>query len=388
MNILISGCGIAGLTAVLFLQGKGHEITIIERARSGDHRGYGLSIKGFGVQILRQLNLYQKLLENELVLNHYSVYDRLGRLVRKFSKSTINDLTGGTVAIARSQLHRILFDGLHPSVKRYYGRIIASVTTEGTTVVVVYDDGTREEFDLVIVAEGIRSSTRRMLWGGNAESYLDVTYVAGIIGLNHSFPLEEAKTFKGVGRTISFFPVSDHLLAFQAAFRDNGTCVRFSKHHLLKIFSGFTNEVTHLVSQINHDQMYFDQVGTIRIDTYVKGRIVLLGDAAHCPSFLSGMGASLSMLGAKLLAFQINDNTRSLDTSLDHYGKTMQALAEHFQKNAFSNMKREIPDSVTAEKSSKFMIKHIPITIVRRFMRKQLLKEVRAVKEIVDCHPP
>src|SRR5690606_23422758 len=108
------------------------------------------------------------------------------------------------------------------------------------------------------------------------------------------------------------------------------------------------------------NKMYFDKAGMVNIDKFFKGRVVLLGDAAHCPSFLSGMGASLSMLGAKLLAYQINNQSNPEQAFID-YDKIMRPLATHFRENALINMRREIPSTPRAERITKLIMKYIPV---------------------------
>jgi len=384
MNILISGAGIAGITAAIYLQDGNHEITVIDRVPIKEHRGYGISLKGFGIEIFKELGLVGQLLDNEIFIDYYSTYDASGNLIRRFSKSLIDELTGGAIPISRAHLHRALFEKLSPSVKMRYGLNIISLNSHDNGVFVNFNNGTSDQFDLLIVAEGIRSSTRRQIWGEMGEVHFDLMYAAGVININHGFPRGEAKTYKGVGCNISFFPVTPYQIAVQASFRESASCRDFSENVFRQLFVDFTKEVTKLTNQIDEKRnMYFDKVGMIKLDKLYKSRVVLLGDAAYCPSFLSGMGASLSLLGAKNLAYQINNSGSNLKDALNNYDEMIRPLAVHFQKNAIANMKREIPPTARSERITKFIMKYIPMPVIKRAVRKQLLTEQDLVNKML-----
>jgi 2-polyprenyl-6-methoxyphenol hydroxylase-like FAD-dependent oxidoreductase len=111
---------------------------------------------------------------------------------------------------------------------------------------ILFSNGTSEEFDLVIVAEGLRSSTRRLLWEDKGWIPFDATYVAAIINQKHHFDLGHAYTFRGVGKTIAFFPITKEQVAIQAYFRSeswqnvqrDSTKNTFIEN-IFRIFSGY-----------------------------------------------------------------------------------------------------------------------------------------------------
>lgn len=385
MNILISGCGIAGITAAIYLERTGHHVTIIDRTTSPQHRGHGLSLKGFGVEIVKQLGLYDKLVAKEILITQYTTFDATGRFIRRFPRALIDQSTGRTIAVSRADLHEILFKALPACVEKRYNSTITSLSASHDGVIAMFNDRPSTKFDIVIIAEGIRSSTRRLLWNDEGEIYFDLAYAAGVVNLDHGIIEGEAETFKGVDGNISFFPVSKHQVAVQASFRDkSGPGMMHSKKNLIEHFSGFTKKVTDLLARIDEkNKMYFDKAGMVNIDKFFKGRVVLLGDAAHCPSFLSGMGASLSMLGAKLLAYQINNQSNPEQAFID-YDKIMRPLATHFRENALINMRREIPSTPRAERITKLIMKYIPVFLIKRAVRKQLLEEAELMGQILS----
>lgn len=382
MNILISGCGIAGITAALYLQRHQHRITIVERGASGEHKGYGISLKGFGVDIMKELGLYSQLSQIQLPIDHYSLYDASGQFIRGFSNAMINEMTGEAIAVSRGGLHKILFESLGPSVTVRYNTSLQSVVQTNDSVLVTFNNKEQDTYDLVIVAEGLRSSTRKMLWSDGGIKSFDIMYAAAIIQTRHGFSLREARTYKGVGRSISIFPVLEDQLAIQASFRS-----RENPHYsgtLADKFAGFAKEITKLLDTL-HDSgaVFYDKVAMVDTNEYSSGRTVLLGDAAYCPSFLSGMGASLGMLGAKLLAYEINMNRDDLQQGIRNYRMLMLPLAKHFQKNAVSNIKRELPGNRVSERVSKFIMKYVPDSLIKKKVKTQLLAETTIIRRIL-----
>lgn len=385
MNILISGCGIAGISATLFLQNGTHDITLVDRSNPHDHMGYGLSIKGFGIEVLKQLDLYDELLDHELHIENYTVYDSQAKFIRRFSKDLLDEITDKTVPVSRPDLHRLLYSRLSSSVRIVANTTPTLVSNEHDRVKVHFSDNSSEIFDVAIIAEGLRSTTRRLLWGQDGENNIDLGYAAGIISVNHGFGKGEAKTFKGVGRSISFFPVAENKIALQASFRKK-TSEKFNPTiNLVNEFSGFSQQVLSLLNQIDEKgELFFDQVGMIKLNSLVKGWVILLGDAGYCPSFLSGMGASLSMLGSKLLSYQINNNARSnIHEALAEYERIMVTLSTHFHNNALKNLKREVPAGSRSEKIGKLIMRNIPLSLVKRSVKRQLARENHLVQQIL-----
>src|SRR4030095_5016118 len=99
IKILISGGGIAGLTAAIYLHKAGHDIKIIDKAKSFQRLGYGLSLKNFGIEILKQLELLEELKTYALPIDLFNMYNSKGRLIRSFPKKSIDEMTGGAIPV-------------------------------------------------------------------------------------------------------------------------------------------------------------------------------------------------------------------------------------------------------------------------------------------------
>lgn len=385
MKILITGGGIAGLAAALSLKRSGHDITVIDKAASFQKLGYGISLKGFGIELLEQLGLVKELRKYELPLSTLGNYRLDGTLIREFSKTTLDELTGGAIPVARADLHGVLYEAAKKvAIPIIFGTTIGSIDSLGSQEKVTFDTGKTASFDLVIVAEGLRSTTRKLLWKDEGWKPFDITYAAAIINHPHDFKPGQGYTYRGIGKTISFFPITTKQVAIQSYFRGISQSVKNREHTktlLLQTFKEFPSNVVRLLEEISLDDfIFYDSVGMIDVPSLHKGHVVLLGDAGYCPTFLSGMGASLSLLGAKVLPELIQDPP-SLDAALEQYDKVMKPIATHFQDNARSNMARELADSPRRLAINNWVMRVIPLWLLSKSVEKQLSVEKNLLLE-------
>lgn len=382
MKILISGGGIAGLAAAIFLHKAGHELKVIDKAASFQKLGYGISLKGFGIQIMHQLGLLEELQSHALSLSFFNIYNSKGKLIRSLPKKTVDEITGGTIPLSRADLHGVLYSAAEKLVPIEFGVQINGITHLSEKELVSFNNDLKDNFDLVIIAEGLRSKSRQLLWGDKGLTPLDITYVAAIIDEKHQFPLDEAVTFKGIGKTISCFPVSENQIVIQALVNSGikSNSQNSFKSILIETFSDFPIQVVQLLSAINpKDYIFHDSVAMIELSELAQERVVLLGDAGYCPSSFSGMGASLSLLGAKILSESLLLSPH-IKEALMRYNNLMHPIGLHFQNNARSTMKNELPQNKIQASIFSLILRYIPVSLIAKSVGKRLSVE----KELLE----
>ena len=96
---------------------------------------------------------------------------------------------------------------------------------------------------------------------------------------------------------------------------------------------------------VSHEDIFCDTVGMVTLPDLTRGRVVMLGDAGYCPTFLSGMGASLALLGAKGLDESLRKEANDVSRALSKYNRLMQPVIAHYQHNALVNMRRMVSSS-------------------------------------------
>lgn len=344
MRIGIVGCGTAGPAAACLLARQGHEVVVFERAPGLRPVGAGLLIQPTGMAVLDRLGL----LESALTLGHQ--VERLdGRTIngRRVLDLSYADLQPGLFGLG---LHRgALFSLLLDAATRESGVTIRSacavVTLEqrtDRTVTVRCDNGTvHGPFDLVLVADGARSSLRAAaglpvrirtyayaaLWfvAAATDPRFDHTLSQVYSGTREMIGfLPSGRSAPGGPQTISIFwslPRAD----YPAILRDGVDAWKRSALHLAPHAGG-------LIAQVHsREQLVFAEYHDVLMPRVHAGRIAFLGDAAHAMSPQLGQGANLALVDALCLADAVASH-RSLDAALDAYADQRRAIVRFYAR--------------------------------------------------------
>jgi FAD-dependent urate hydroxylase len=300
-RVLIVGAGIAGLALGRALRKQGLAPEIIERAVSWTPGGTGLYLPGNGVRALGALGLADELLARAVRISHQRILDHRGRQLAEIELSTLWNPVGLCVGIARSELHRILLDGAS-GVPMRLGIIVTALRQENDQVEVDFADGSTGRYDLVVGADGIRSSIRRLVFGGESPRHLG--QVSWRFLVDHSGAIENWTAMLGRRRAFLALPVGSNRLYCYADLATRTTedptdrdLVRFRA-----LFGEFAEPVPSIFGGLeSFDSIHFSPIEEIIVDTWVQGSVVLIGDAAHATSPNMAEGASMALEDALVL---------------------------------------------------------------------------------------
>jgi 2-polyprenyl-6-methoxyphenol hydroxylase-like FAD-dependent oxidoreductase len=388
MKILISGGGIAGLAAALFLARHGHEVRVIDRAPSFQKRGYALSLKSFGVKLMSELGLEGELRRHALVYDKLCFYHADGRFIQSLSAEMVDKATHGQIFTYRSELHGVLHDAVLAALATpRYGVHIEALSQDARGAKVTLSDGAVEEHDLVVVAEGMRSTTRGLLWGAEGQKAIGVRYAAATVDVVHELDPHGVHGYVGEGRNAAFLPVDAGRLLMQCYWRSPGgdrPDPRAARASMVEAFQSFGPGVRRLLDTIAPDgDVFCDAVSMIVLPSLVRGRVVLLGDAGYCPTFLSGMGASLGLLGAKLLSMSLPAEGVEVEAGLRRYDDTLRPVIQHFQTTAVANADNALPSTHLKEVLLGWALHLLPPSLLARQFGKQFAIEENLLRGIV-----
>ncbi|MGO4428104.1 FAD-dependent monooxygenase, partial [Streptomyces sp. MCAF7] len=168
-------------------------------------------------------------------------------------------------------------------------------------------------FDLVIGADGLHSNTRRLAFGPEEQFvkhlgvHCAIFTTANHLGLDHT-----GHAYRTAGRLVAMYSARHNTEAkavfyFASPKQDlDRRDVTRQQAALTEHFTGNGWQSERLLHDMRHaPDFYFDSVGQVHMDTWTRGRIALIGDAAYCPSSLSGMGSGLALVGAYVLAGEL-----------------------------------------------------------------------------------
>lgn len=239
--------------------------------------------------------------------------------------------------ILRGDLARLLYESSSPNTVYRFGEQITAVVQDEKGAIVTFRGGTEERFELVIVAEGVGSNTRDMVFPGeNTPRRMDLATAFFTVprGLTDS---ETARWYNALGgRSAGVRP--DNCGTTRAFFNvqgqrhlASGRTIAQQKAFLKTYFEGAGWEVPRLLSGMEAaDDFWFDDLRQVKIKRWSAGHVVLTGDAAWCVTPLGGVGASLALVGAYVLAGELSKN-HSLSTAFAAYESVLRPVVEKSQ---------------------------------------------------------
>jgi 2-polyprenyl-6-methoxyphenol hydroxylase-like FAD-dependent oxidoreductase len=388
MRILVSGAGIGGSAATIFLKASGHDVVTIDKAPAFSRRGYILSLKYFGLGIMKSLGLYEELKRAGIPFHTIQIRDGRGNLVREFSEDMAEQATKGTIFLQRPDLHQVLYSATTRVAPVRFGTHITGIAQNNGTANVTFSDGRNDSFDLVVISEGLHSSTRRLLWEDEGVHRFDIIYAATMIDADHAIPFQVFQFHFLPGAALLFMPVSEKQVLLQCYFRGylnaddpQSQIAELLQRHCAHL-PQYLRDVMDRVAR--RGDMFCDNVGMVTLPDLVCGRAVVLGDSGYCPTFLSGMGASLALLGAKGLDQCLTKSPNELPHALAAYNAIMQPVISHYQQNARVNVERMVSESALRTMLHDLALRFFPPSVMVKQMAHQHDFETSLLQEFGD----
>lgn len=318
-RVLISGASIAGPALACWLRRAGWEAVVVERAPALRTGGQNIDIRGAAREAVRRMGLDDAVAAATTGEEGTEFVGRSGQVVAAFPAGT-SDSGGATGEreILRGDLSEILVGetlaGQDP-VEYRFGDRITGLTEQGEQVLVAFEHAPDERFDLVVAADGIGSSTRGLVFGDEVEVRslnLQITY-GTIPRVDSDKPWWRWYNAPG-GRSVTLRPDTHGttratLTRLTDAGSRAGVQDRSSGELLARLRTDFGDAgwqaARVLAGFEDADDLYSESIGQVFAPAWSRGRVALLGDAAWCAAPVSGMGTSLSLVGAYVLAGQL-----------------------------------------------------------------------------------
>jgi 2-polyprenyl-6-methoxyphenol hydroxylase-like FAD-dependent oxidoreductase len=319
-TVLISGVGIAGPTLAFWLSAAGFKPTLVERAPALRTGGYVVDFWGVGYDIAEDMGLVSEINRLGYHTQEMRIVDGSGTRLAGFGTRVFDELTAGRyVTLARSELSRLLYEKTKSESEVIFGDEIVEFQEEPDGVQVRLKHGGHRRFDLLVGADGLHSAVRRLAFGPQYlfEKRLGYT-VAAFESRGYRPRDEDVYVMYGQpGQMLGRFALRDDRTLFLFVFADEGDPVPTTldqQHAALHKRYGHGNwESSRILGKLdNANDLYFDSVSQIRMKSWSRGRVVLVGDAAFCVSLLAGQGSALAMISAYFLAAE-------LSRARDHY---------------------------------------------------------------------
>ncbi|KAL6867052.1 hypothetical protein J3F83DRAFT_104804 [Trichoderma novae-zelandiae] len=333
LKVLIIGGGVAGPAAAYWLLRTGAHVTLVERAPQIRASGQQVDLRGQGVPLMKKMGIEEAVRAVTVHEPGMQLIDRSGQTKAFFAVAESGSGRQGFTSeyeIMRGDLVKILYSLTenHPNVRHLFNTTIESFAQDDDDsdpngkVHVTYQDGHGEDFDLVVGADGTRSWTRRMMLGEGAPD--PRRSMGGYIGY-FSVPTRPGDSDRATfchlpgARIIGTRKDVPELTRVYMMFRgkrpaldaalESGDQTRV-KTALADLYQGGGWECDRFMDALVHapeaDDLYITPIQEVHLPpgSWSKGRVVLLGDAAHCHT-AGGYGCAWGLVGAYVLAGEI-----------------------------------------------------------------------------------
>ncbi len=310
---LIAGAGIAGPALAFWLKRYGLYPVVVERAEELRLGGQNIDIRGAGREVTRRMGIECEIRAATTGEKGLRFVDRYNAIKAEFPAGT-SDSDGFTaeVEILRDNLARILYEKTRNGTEYVFGDYITGLREHDGGVTASFAKGNARDFDIVVAADGIRSRTRSIVFGdepcirdlGMYMAYLTIPRIPSDKPWWYWYNAPGRRTIQlrpdNVGTTRVLLSFMSETRGYEKL--DEGE----QKKILRRVFHDAGWEASRVLSALDEaSDMYFDSIGQVLASSWSRGRVVLLGDAAYCPSPISGMGTSVALVGAYVLAGEI-----------------------------------------------------------------------------------
>ena len=376
-RVLVAGAGIGGLTAGCALARAGFEVCVVERTPELLPVGAGITVQANAMLALRRIGLDAAVAAEGVALDLSQLRRDDGRVLASTSLAGLERALGApSIAVHRGRLQRVLLDALGQG-RIELGAPVVGFDADASGVVLRLGDGRRLEGDVLIGADGLRSGVRAALHGAEEPVYAGYTTWRGVAKARGLVASGYGTEMWGRGRRVGFVSIGHgevywfSVVDAPAGGRDTPGRVRAE---LLERFGDFAAPVPELLASTEERSIVrTDVFDRPPLERWGRGRVTLLGDAAHPMTPNLGQGGCQAIEDAIVLAECLRAGTEDLESGLRSYEDRRAARAHWFVAQSRSLGR-------VAQASGRFgaWLRNTALRLVpRRVLERQLLSAQR-----------
>ncbi|OAA51038.1 C6 zinc finger domain protein [Beauveria brongniartii RCEF 3172] len=327
MKVLISGAGISGTALAFWLSKLDFDVTVVERFPSLRTNGLQLDLRGHGIEVLRLMGLDAAFKDKAAPEQGMQFVDSAGKRLAYLAANTSGAGKQNFTSeyeIMRGDLCRVFHDASleRGNVKYLFDMSIQELQENQDNTTVTFSDHQVEMFDLIVGGDGQWSRTRRMMLGSTASPDPALHLLPGMYAGYFTTPIpmrdnegfdstlylasrrRSVMTRRSDPRFLQVYMACSDASGIQTVRRGD---TQQEKAAFSESYRGAGWRVPELVDGLEaSDDFYCERIGLVKLDAWHKGRVVLVGDAAYCPSVLTGMGTTCGVVGAYVLAGELS----------------------------------------------------------------------------------
>ncbi len=350
-KVLISGASMAGLSAALWMNRLGYQVTVIEIAPAPRVEGGAVNIEGPGIEAARRLGIFEDLKASRLNVERmeFRNADDVPESIIELSQ-TGDPVSDNDIEIERDKFVDIHLAKLKENTEFIFNDSITSLYETADEIHVEFKHGPPRSFDLVLGCDGIHSGVRR-IWFGPEEAYVHF--------LNGYFSITILPKLLIPEKTVQLYGEPDKGIMLNAYNGKTDIIYTFNadqeipydyrneeeqRNIILSQYAEVGWRNSELLEEVKRSKnFYFDKFCQVKMPAWTLGRVALIGDAAYSPSPAAGKGASLALYGATAVADALMEHNGDHMLAFPAYDKNLRPYIEQEQARAKSNLKELIP---------------------------------------------
>jgi 2-polyprenyl-6-methoxyphenol hydroxylase-like FAD-dependent oxidoreductase len=384
---IIAGAGVAGMSAAWWLDKIGWRVIVVERARDLRDGGYMMGLSGPGLATARAMGLLPRLEAVARRIDENVYLDRNGReLLRLRFRDFLGELP--FVALKRTDLVQAIRDALPSAVEIRLGTTVTDVADREGGVTARLSDGGEIAADLLVAADGFRSWHRQHRFGPDQQFFKPLGYRFATYELADTLVLgSDFLSYAEPGRLSEYYTLADGRLAALHVWRsrDVGAVAPERRWPVLnEALAGSNERVLRMAAAAQAEAMpVVDDLTLVEMPTWSSGRVVLLGDAAHCLTLISGQGAGISMASAQILAEELDRGP--IDAGLAAHEQRLRPAIVQLQQRSRKMAAWFIPQGAFAFHMRNAVLRHMPRRWLGRYFLNSIRSEIVATQALTNA---
>ena len=325
LKAIVIGAGMAGLATGIALRQAGYEVEIYEKTRNLRPAGAGISLWSNGIKVLNKLGLGKEVAAIGGQMNRMEYRNQQGEILNDINLLPLMEQVGQRpYPVSRTDLQEMMLKAFGESDVNMGMRCV-KVKQDADSATAIFEDGTTATGDVVIGADGIHSAVREYLNGGKVEPrYAGYVNWNGIVEASPDLSESDVWViYVGEGKRASMMPIGDNrFYFFMGCPKPQGTKVppEEIRAELQEIFTAWAQPVQNLIEKLDPQQVNRLEISDIDpLPHLVKGRIALVGDAAHATTPTLGQGGCQAMEDAEVLCRYLVTTNISVEDALKRY---------------------------------------------------------------------
>ena len=324
-KVLIVGGGVGGMAAAISMRRAGMTVELAEIDPNWKIYGAGITITGPTLRALKTLGVLEQVKAQGATWNGLSIFTRSGQPIQELEVAPISADLPGTGGIMRPALHKILSDKtLAMGVNVRLGTTVESVSQRPDGVDVKLSDGHRAHYDLMVSSDGISSAMRERIFPEAPKPKFTGQMIYRIVA-ERPAGFDRTHFYMGEDNKLGFNPVSStHMYMFLLDHQPDSQWVDVKDqpqrlYDLMEGWGGIVPEVRETVRTTNaHTINYRPLEAILMPKPWYRGRVVLIGDAAHATTPHLASGAGMAIEDGIVLAEELAQSD-SIDAGLAQF---------------------------------------------------------------------